>query len=183
MLQATVTNIHPSAVSTLLKEEITFNLWANKKLANWIQEKIAAEPKKEKVALQTLRVSLVRIIRAEKYWYDRLRSTITPVTITAYDELSLEDILHLLRDTSSLLMHHIKALSDYGFYEELTVHHHCPEPTRLPAYEIIQHALLYSASQRGQLINLAHSLSWGDTPGVDYLSFLLVMEMDSAGNN
>jgi hypothetical protein len=173
MLQAKITDLTPSALASLLKEEISFNLWANKRLVNWLSEKTSTSM--EYPHLVQLIAPLESILRAERYWYDRLCGRLSPLKTS---EDSLDQLFEKVLTVSSCFSNFIKALSDYSFYEEHLLHSTGKEPALLPVYEIVQHALLYSAMQRGQLLNIASTLEWNDAPPIDYLSFLLVNEMD-----
>jgi len=173
MLQAKITAFTPSSLASLLKEEITFNLWANKRLVSWLSEKTSTAPGYQH--LLQLNAALKNIQNAERYWCDRLCGNLTPVNTK---EDSIEQLFEKVLIASSRFSHYIKALSDYSFYEEYLVNSGDKEPALLPVYEIVQHALLYSAMQRGQLLYIARTLNWNDAPAIDYLSFLILHELD-----
>lgn len=173
MLQAKITAFTPSSLAALMKEEITFNLWANKRLISWLSEKTRKAPCYQH--LLQLNTALKNIQCAERYWCDRLCGNLSSVKTR---EDSIEQLCEKVLVASSRFAQYIKALSDYSFYEEYLVNSGDKEPALLPVYEIVQHALLYSVIQRGQLLNIARTLGWNNAPSIDYLSFLMLHELD-----
>jgi uncharacterized damage-inducible protein DinB len=173
MLQTEATSPATSS-SSLLKDYVTFNLWANRRLTDWLQSKPAELMEREVTSsFSSIKATLVHIWDVERSWFGHLVQK--PVK-----SFRIEGFQGTLDDVFEGILNQSKQFSDYAnrigeaemaagcHFSILYVGEHT-----VPAFEIVHHCMNHSTYHRGQIVTIGRNLGLTDAPMTDYMYYLL----------
>lgn len=160
-------------LESLLKDYTRYNLWANEKMVQWLQEKASDLMEKEVVSsFPSLRATLLHIWSAEDVWLRRLQGVSPTHFIAASFNGTDGELFDQLLQNSESFQNFIQRQSN-DFFDHTTEYKH----TSGQAYEqynaeIIQHCMQHSTYHRGQLVTMARHLGLTDPPKTDFIEYV-----------
>jgi uncharacterized damage-inducible protein DinB len=162
-----------SHFSTLVKDYIRYNYWANKSLIDFLRTKPADQWEAiVPSSFPSIRHTLDHIMQTERFWL----SVITKKPIVAERTIfqgTLDELVDTFLETSEEFLSYVESLNDMELIEEVVFTSPWVNSTS-PRYQFIHHALNHSTYHRGQIITIGRNLGFTDAPMTDY-NFFLVM--------
>jgi uncharacterized damage-inducible protein DinB len=170
-------NMETSHFSTLVKDYIRYNYWANKTLIDFLRTKPAEQL--EAIipsSFPSIRHTIDHIMQTERFWLSVLtkKPIVTERTIF---QGNLDELVDTFLETSEELLTYGENLSEDELVEEVIFTSPWVNSVS-PRYQFIQHALNHSTYHRGQIITIGRNLGFSDAPMTDY-NFFLVMRSAS----
>ena len=161
-------------LSTLIKDYVIYNHWANRRIIEWLQSKPASiMDLKVPSSFPGIRNTLVHIWDMERSWLAHLQLAPQPESMRRGFAGTWEQVLEGLLETSDNFTNYVLSLSQ----EELLKTCYCNilfvGDIYRPRFEIIQHAMNHSTYHRGQLVTIGHQIGLNDAPMTDYMYYLL----------
>lgn len=173
-MEQTATATPTLGLSTLVKDYVTCNEWANKTLLAWLKQK-PAELMEQTVpsSFPSLRETLIHIWDVERYWYTVICG-LPPLPSFRFDGFdgSLEEIFEGMQQQSEAFADFVRSQSEQQLKE--TCYFMIPNiiEATLPRFDLIQHAMNHSTYHRGQLVTIGRNLGITDAPMTDYMFYL-----------
>jgi uncharacterized damage-inducible protein DinB len=178
MLQATKETTQKS-LSFLIKDYAAYNLWANKKLVDWLKTKPADIVEQAVLSsFPSLRLTLVHIWDVERSWLGNLLQVQTESNYGKDYDGSLEELFEAVVQQSEALDAYVQSLTEASLQEgcRFMVPIRWPEWDEFirPRFEVIQHCLNHSSYHRGQITTIARNVGLTDAPNTDYMTYMLM---------
>ncbi|WP_420151493.1 DinB family protein [Spirosoma sp.] len=164
-------------ITSFISDCTAYNSWANRQLANWLQEK-PAELMDQVVpsSFPSLKETLVHIWDTQRFWLSVLQQVPPPLSFRLHGfSGNVEEVFAEIVAQSEAFATYVEALSE----EELQENVHFDTPwvsgsrTRL---EFIQHCLNHSTYHRGQLVTIGRNVGLTDAPMTDYSFYFLIVK-------
>jgi uncharacterized damage-inducible protein DinB len=155
-----------------IKDYARYNLWANKKIANSLNElSDHSWAEEDKSSFGSIAKTVEHILWAEKLWTERLKNQPLP------------DISSLQGDQRGEIMEKFIKFSEHLTdlvinYDETDLKTSISYSTMSgkgysnPRYEMIHHCINHSAFHRGQLILMMRYHDMTEVPSTDFISYL-----------
>lgn len=160
-------------LETLLKDYVTYNLWANTQVTTWLKSKPPELMTREvPSSFPSLQGTLLHIWSAEDVWLKRLQGENPDRFISAIFNGTTADVFEgLLRN--SLAFREFVTQQDAVFFEGKTHYvHYTGTPYEQSNAQIIQHCSQHSTYHRGQIVTIARNLELTDPPKTDYIEYV-----------
>jgi len=160
-------------LESLLKDNATFNLWANIQFVNWLKTKpLDLMERETSSSFPTIRDTLLHIWGAEEIWLERLQmippTTFLPLRFSG----TVEEVFEGILEKSKAFANYVQDLPDADFQEICTFKLlNGTEDSRSRA-KMLHHCLNHSTYHRGQLVTMARSLGLTDPPSTDYIKYV-----------
>lgn len=157
-------------LETLLKDYVTYNLWANELIVEWLKTKpLELMTRDVPSSFPSLQLTLLHIWSAEDGWRRRLEGEDPAQFISETFSGATADVFEgLLRN--SLKFKDFINWQDAGFFDKKTsyVHYTGTHYEQFNA-QIVQHCMQHSTYHRGQIVTMARHLGLTDPPKTDYI--------------
>ncbi|MEO6038616.1 MAG: DinB family protein, partial [Saprospiraceae bacterium] len=155
------------------KDYAYFNVWANRRLVDWLRDQTPELLEKETPSsFPSLKQTFLHIWSAEKVWMERLQQ----VPILGFLQLtfqgSSEEVLDGLLGNAEELAAYINSLDAPDLDLECDFRLLNGTEDRRPRSEMILHCLQHSTYHRGQIVTMARALGLTDPPNTDYMRYL-----------
>ncbi len=162
----------------LIKDYAAYNLWANKRLVDWLKTKSSdAVERIVSSSFPSLRLTLVHIWDVERSWLGNLLQVQTESNYGKDYDGTLEEVFEAVVKQSEALDAYVQSLTETSLQEgcKFMVPIRWPEWDEFirPRFEVIQHSLTHSAYHRGQVITIARNVGLTDAPNTDYMTYML----------
>jgi uncharacterized damage-inducible protein DinB len=162
-----------SHFSTLIKDFVRYNNWANKCLIDFLRTKPSVQLEQiVPSSFPSIRHTIDHIMQTERFWLSVLTEKPRAAERTIFQG-TLDDLVDTFLETSEELLTYVESLSDAELVEEVVFTSPWVNSTS-PRYQFIHHALNHSTYHRGQIITIGRNLGFTDAPMTDY-NFFLVM--------
>lgn len=158
---------------SLLRDYAVFNLWANRRIADWLLAKPDELLTRETPSsFPTLRATLQHIWGAQDVWLNRLRGDSPEgFEVDKFTGSNAEVIENLLRSAQDFA--DFVAAADDDFFEKTTSYtHFSGKHYTQNNSEILLHVLQHSTFHRGQIVTMGRSLGLTDPPPTDYIAYV-----------
>lgn len=149
-----------------IEELVNYNLWANKRLINWLKinnEELLSQ--KCKSSFSTILDTVKHIVEGDAFYYAILKEQ-------AVENIKLnttKEVFSIFIKQSELFVNYLKdkkSLDEYRLFKSVYLEGNFKE------YELIQHCMNHSTFHRGQLITIGHQLGLTKAPSTDMLLYL-----------
>lgn len=157
-------------LETLLKDYVTYNLWANTEVVEWLKIKpLELMTREIPSSFPTLQLTLLHIWSAQDVWLRRLEGIDPDQFISATFRGGAPEVFEGLLH-NSLEFKDFVTNQDAGFFDRKThyVHFTGTHYEQFNA-QIVQHCMQHSTYHRGQVVTMARSLGLTDPPKTDYI--------------
>jgi uncharacterized damage-inducible protein DinB len=163
----------------LIKDYAAYNLWANKRLVDWLKTKPSDVVERAVLSsFPSLRLTLVHIWDIERSWLGNLLQVQTESNYGKDYDGTLEEVFEAVIKQSEVLAAYVQSLTEISLQEDCKF----MVPIRWPEwdefirrrFQVIQHCLTHSAYHRGQVITIARNVGLTDAPNTDYMCYLLM---------
>lgn len=169
--------IHTTQVSlpALIKDYVTYNLWANRTIAEWLRTKPAPLMEQEIASsFPSISLTLLHIWSTQSWWLGNLECLHPESMYGKKFEGSFEEILNGLVRQSDEFHEYVHALKDEEWEELCDFSIPFVGDFLRPRFEMIQHCMNHSTYHRGQVITIGRQLGFTDAPMTDYMFYLLM---------
>ena len=165
-----------SSLSQLVNNIVAYNVWANRKYVNWLNQK-GPELLHNEVpsSFSSLKDTLIHIWDTERFWLSVLQQVPHPNTFRNRFEGTLEDVFVGIVSHSENFAQYVSSLSDEELMETVTLVTPWASGTR-PRFQFIQHCMNHSTYHRGQIVTIGRNLGITDAPMTDYNFYLTMPE-------
>ncbi len=169
-------------VDHLLKDYANFNVYANRRLVDWLRAQPGDLLEHETPSsFPSLKGTLLHIWSAELVWMQRMQQVATPTFLALTFTGSSEEVCAGLLGNSEVLAEYI-SVQDASFFEvECDFRLLNGTEDRRPRHEMILHCIQHSTYHRGQIVTMTRALGLTDPPNTDYMGYLRVREKMKAG--
>jgi uncharacterized damage-inducible protein DinB len=181
MLEAThdINESSQKSLAFLIKDYASYNLWANKKLVNWLKTKpLDIVECSVSSSFPSIRLTLVHIWDVERSWLGNLLQVQTESNYGKDYDGPLEEVFESVVKQSEALDAYVRSLTETSLQEgcKFMIPIRWPEWDEFvrPRFEIIQHCLNHSSYHRGQIVTIARNVGLTDPPNTDFISFSLI---------
>ncbi len=153
-----------------------YNLWANKTLAQWLENKpsetlVAEVPSSFSSILKTFR----HILAVQEFWQAVVAETKLSTNRYGQSEGITREVINELIANSEAFAEYVASLSE----EDLLNSVYLDTPWvkgEMPRYEFLQHVVNHSTYHRGQIITIGRNAGLTDAPMTDYNYFNFAMK-------
>ena len=174
-MQQATTQQNVISLSDLLKDYAAYNLWANKRLVDWLRTKPASVLDIEVLSsFPSIKQTLFHIWNVQEWWLGILEGSQPESKYWQVFEGSADEIFEGILQQSEEFAAYAQALTESSIFKN------CPfsiptvgEFTR-QRFEIIQHTMNHSTYHRGQIVTIGRNLGLTDAPMTDYMFYLLM---------
>jgi uncharacterized damage-inducible protein DinB len=149
-----------------------FNLWANTRIAQWLQPvDVAVLTQHTPSSFASIDGTLQHIVQTQKFWQlfilEKDISTMRWATYKDDPQKTLQDLL----TTSAEMKHHFSQFSEDDLLKTLHLNMSWAK-NKCSRYEYIQHIVNHGTFHRGQIVTMARCLGIVDNiPNTDYNIF------------
>ena len=152
-------------------QQLRYNLWANKKMANWLRS-IPEDQFSQAAAnsFPSLRETVLHIRKGEYGWLNRINGVERPFDID--EPLGQAEILDQLILHSEQLLNHGLSLKAEDWQHIFSFRDGYGPAISYSQLALIQHVCNHSTYHRGQLITMAYQLNLSGFPPNDFILFL-----------
>jgi uncharacterized damage-inducible protein DinB len=159
----------------LLLDFSDYNLWANTRMCQWLQEKPEALLTRETPSsFPTLRGALLHIWGAQDIWLRRLSGE-TPTGFLANDfKGSNSELFDGLLDNSRHWSDFLRTVGEPFFSGHTEYRNLKGDVFQTSNAQIALHCLQHSTYHRGQIVTMARALGLIDPPQTDYIAYTRV---------
>jgi uncharacterized damage-inducible protein DinB len=167
-----------------VKDYTAYNLWANKRIVNWLRSKPADIVERNAISsFSSIRLTLVHIWDVERSWLGRLLQVETESNYGKDHDGTLDEVFEIVVQQSEVLNAYVQSLTETSLQEltKFMVPIRWPEWDEViyPRFQVIQHCLNHSTYHRGQIVTIARNVGLTDPPMTDYMAFLLRDKLES----
>ena len=157
----------------LLKDYAYFNVWANRRLIEWLRS-YPEEVLEQEIpsSFPSLKLTLLHIWSAESVWMERLQQVPNPTFIAVTFKGSLEEICDGLLGNADIMAEYINAQNTDFFEESCDFRMMNGIEDRQPRFTMILHCIQHSTYHRGQIVTMGRSLGMTNPPNTDYLGYV-----------
>ncbi len=160
-------------LETLLKDYVTFNLWANTQTVEWLKTKpLELMTREVPSSFPSLHGTLLHIWSAEKVWLERLQLMPTETFLFQTFDGATEDVFEGILKTSETFKLYVQALPAEHFQEICQFRLLNGTEDSRPRHQMIQHCMNHSTYHRGQIVTIARNLGLTDPPSTDYMRYV-----------
>jgi len=164
-------------IDTLLKNYAAFNLWANRRLVEWIQKyPVELKERETPSSFPSLKLTLLHIWSAEKVWMERLQQVPPELFLALTFTGSSEEVCAGLLQNSAVLANYIEAQEQSYFDEVCDFRRLDGTEDRRERSEMLLHCVQHSTYHRGQLVTMGRAVGLIHPPKTDYMAFGRVRE-------
>ncbi|MEO6760474.1 MAG: DinB family protein [Saprospiraceae bacterium] len=161
-------------LDTLLKDYAYFNVWASRRLIDWLRTYPPEIFEQETPSsFNTLRMTFLHIWSAEKVWMERLQQVPIENFLQLTFQGSTEEILDGMLGNAEVLADYINAQEDPTFFDMACDFRllNGTEDRRLRC-EMVLHCIQHSTYHRGQIVTMGRALGATAPPNTDYNGYL-----------
>ncbi len=151
----------------LLKQQLTYNLWANKRYVEFFERYPGFLQTEVLSSFKTPELTLNHIYQAQEVWFARL--TGTSLDIEALKNHSFQ--LHHLLDSSHKLIQFVENTDAMNLKNEIHYQNVMKQVFSQPAYQIILHVVNHGTYHRGQIALMLKQLNADNIPPTDLIHF------------
>jgi uncharacterized damage-inducible protein DinB len=150
-----------------IRELVNYNLWANKRLINWLKSnENDLLTKYCKSSFPSLLETINHILDGQIFYYCLLKEQ----TLKRTWGNTTEEILDGLIEQSEVFLDYVNnqnSLDDFRFLKTKTM------KGTFTQFEIVQHIMNHSTFHRGQVITMGHHLGLTKAPSTDLLFYYI----------
>ncbi|MBK5284491.1 MAG: DinB family protein [Bacteroidia bacterium] len=155
----------------LLLSYAQYNLWANKRVCDFLAEVEEEKLDREIVSSFTsLRKTIFHAYGAEALWLKRLGGE-SPSAFPSYESKSNSETLQLLIETSQHIIAYVESRSEEQLMEMLSYKNIAGESFTSCIRDIIQHVVNHGTFHRGQVITMLRQVGYTELFPTDYIAF------------
>ncbi len=160
-------------LDTLLKDYAAFNLWANRRMVEWLQKyPVELMERETPSSFPTLKATLLHIWAAEKIWMERLQQ-VPPETFLALTFTGpLAAVCDGLLQNAQWLATYVQVQTEPYFDETCDFRLLDGTEDRRQRSEMLLHCFQHSTYHRGQLVTMARALGITDPPKTEYIVYV-----------
>ncbi len=160
-------------LDTLLKDYANFNLWANRRLVDWLQQyPVELMDRETPSSFPTLKATLLHIWAAEKIWMERLQQLPPEPFLGLTFTGSAEAVCDGLLENGAVLAKYVQAQTSAYFDELCEFRLLDGTEDRRQRSEMLLHCLQHSTYHRGQLVTMGRALGITNPPKTDYIVYV-----------
>jgi uncharacterized damage-inducible protein DinB len=150
-----------------------YNLWANKRICNFIEEAgVVLADKEQTSSFPTIRKTLYHIWDAQVIWLSRLNEESMHSWPSHNFEGTLQDACRSLIENSEAFVRFAEKLSENDPTREITYHSLDKTAFKSTVEEIIMHVMNHGTFHRGQLITMLRGAGFEKLGSTDLIRFL-----------
>ena len=154
----------------LIKNEAKYNLWANKRMAEWLVQKPSAIMYQEvPSSYNNLFKTVLHILDTQRFWLSLITKSELLFFRNDYEGSSDQLLQEWVEQSESFVLH-IDALSPDDLIKDCSIDTPWSKGVK-PVFEFVHHCLNHSTYHRGQLVTIARNLGITDPPNTDYNFF------------
>ena len=152
----------------LLAEYTAYNLWANRKLGNYLkQQKLELLDQEITSSFPSIRLTLLHNWSVEVGWLNRLKNISTFDFPSDVFTGNTHDLINNLIDQSQIFVNHVNNLPEGDFLKRFEFTVSSGKLYNLTATQIIHHCMNHTTYHRGQVVTMARQLNMVDIPSTD----------------
>ncbi len=149
------------------KELVNYNLWANKRLLDWLKANEEESLTKEcQSSFPDILKTVNHILDGQIFYYCVLKEQ----PFQSFSKNNVEEIFSGLIEQSEVFIDYVesqKTLNDLRFLKTKTL------KGNFRQFELIQHCMNHSTFHRGQIITMGHQLGFSKAPSTDMLFYFI----------
>ena len=156
---------------TYLLELADYNIWANKKVINWLTQISSTQFEQPLMgSFKNIHETTLHIVAAEQIWYQRLVNDVSEwLGITFEGDRAM--MLETWKRTSSDLKHYISDTSEEELAENFDFSTRDGMASNMERYKALAHTFNHSTFHRGQLVTLLRQVGFTDVYSTDMINF------------
>lgn len=164
-------------MKSLLLNYSKYNLWANKKIADFLSALSEEQLEKEIVSsFPSLKKTVLHVWDAQQIWLIRLQGTSLTDFPSKNFSGTFEDVMGGCLKTSQELVDFVESSSENFLLTPLTYKNIAGDEFRNNVSDIIQHVMNHSTYHRGQIITMLRQLGITNLFSTDYIAFCRAAE-------
>ncbi|WP_430408265.1 DinB family protein [Kordia sp.] len=150
-----------------LEELVTYNLWANKRLLNWLKTNDKKLLTKQCTSsFPSIITTVHHILDGQLLYYCILNEQ--PLKSSLGN--SIEEIFNELIEQSEAFVNYVKAQKSLNAFRSVKTKN---LDGNFHQFELIQHCMNHSTFHRGQLVTIGHQLKFTKAPSTDMLFYFI----------
>jgi len=158
-------------MKSILLNYARFNLWANKRVSDFVKSLPEEQFDKEIVSsFSSLRKTIFHFYGAQALWLHRLQGQ-SPTSFPDARSLSTDELMNQLLTTSSQLIEFTETSSESFLQTSVTYKNLAGDEFTNTVADILQHVINHSTFHRGQVITLLRQLGHTKLFATDYIAF------------
>ena len=155
----------------LLLNYARFNLWANKRVCDFLSQVEDEKLNREIVSsFNSLRKTVFHVYGAQALWLKRLDGN-SPSSFPSYETKSGSETLQALQETSQQIIDFVNSHSEEELQKEIDYKNVAGEKFRSSIRDIIQHVVNHGTFHRGQIITMLRQVGYTKLFPTDYIAF------------
>jgi uncharacterized damage-inducible protein DinB len=177
---ASTLQIANATLAVLQKDYAQYNLWANKRLVDWLRTKpVELLDQEVPSSFPSLTLTLLHIWDVQRTWLAFVKGESAPSSfrLNGFDGTP-EDVMIGIISHSQEIVDYISGLDDTDLTEDckFLAPVRWPEWDEFerPRFQLIQHCLTHSVYHRGQVVTIGRNVGLTDAPMTDYMYYLLL---------
>ena len=157
-----------------LQQYAGYNIWANKRLIETMQQLEQSQLDKEvNSSFTTIRKTVYHAWSAEYIWLQRLQLIEHPVWIEAKFDGAFEEACIKWKDTSLQLQQFIeRQYNDAAFDHVFQYYNMKKQSFKNRVADVLMHVFNHSTYHRGQLITMLRQVGVKQVPGTDFIVYV-----------
>lgn len=164
-------------IKDLLLKQARHNLWANRRIVEWLGGKPADEIRRETASsFAGILPTLAHLAQIQEFWLAVLNAAQTNACAAAED---FEAICQNYLKVSENLVELVAEADEKSFGEQIIFHAPNVGEVRQKRADLFTQCLTHNIYHRGQIVTLGRTLGFGDAPMTDYIFYLLTENIKS----
>lgn len=157
-------------IKDLFLKQTRHNLWANRRIVEWLGDKPADEIRREIASsFAGILPTLAHLAQVQEFWF----TVITAAQANAF--VAPEDFETICRNylkVSENLVELVAEADEKSFGEQVIFHAPNVGEVRQKRADLLTQCLTHNIYHRGQIVTLGRALGYADAPMTDYLFYL-----------
>jgi uncharacterized damage-inducible protein DinB len=155
----------------LLLNYARYNLWANKRLCDFLAQAEEEKLNQEIVSsFASIRKTVFHVYGAQSLWLQRLGG-VSPSVFPSYETKSSSETLSALLETSQQLIDYVNSHTEEELQTEIDNKNVAGNKFRSKICDIIQHVVNHATYHRGQVITMLRQVGYTKLFDSDYIVF------------
>lgn len=159
----------------LLSDYADYNLWANRRIVDWLRTKPQQLMNKEVLSsFSSINQTLFHIRTVQDWWLGNLVGDVPESKYGQVYEGSAEELFVDVLEKSERLAGYVRSLSQLSLQENCSFSIPTVGEFSQQRLAIILHTMNHSTYHRGQIITIGHHIGFHDAPMTDYMFYQLM---------
>ncbi len=157
----------------LLIQDARYNLWANKKVCDFLKNNLSQEQLNQEItsSFPSVQKTLIHVWDAQSIWLQRLAGASSISIPSKSFNGTTDDLVKGVMETSQELIDFVGSSNESFLETPLTYKNIAGEGFKNNVSDIIQHVVNHGTYHRGQLITMFRQLGFTKLFPTDYIAF------------